>query len=207
MTTDQVQQRIEQFSNMAEADPTNEMAHFSLGINLLQAGRHEDAIPALARTIELNPEMSKAYQLLGEAFRKSGNEEKAVDWLKRGYEVAVRRKDSLPRQAMEQALIELGHEPPAVAAPKPAGPMSDGTFICHATGRPGTPLDKPPFRGRLGEKIHECISQEAWRAWINQGTKVINELRLDLSREEHQRIYDEHLLEFLSLSDWAAENL
>ncbi|MBL1216443.1 MAG: tetratricopeptide repeat protein [Planctomycetes bacterium] len=207
MTTDQVQQRIEQFTTMAEADPTNEMAHFSLGINLLQAGRHDEAIPSLARAIELNPEMSKAYQLLGESFKKAGNDEKAADWLKRGYEVAARRGDLMPKQAMEQALIELGVEPPAVEEAAPAEPLPDGSFVCHATGRAGTPLEKPPFRGRLGEKIHECISSEAWQAWISQGTKVINELRLDLSREEHQRIYDEHMLEFLSLSDWAAENL
>ena len=42
-------------------------------------------------------------------------------------------------------------------------------------------------------------SQETWTEWIGQGTKVINELRLDLSREEDQEAYDQHMHEFLGV--------
>ena len=65
---------------------------------------------------------------------------------------------------------------------------ASGTFVCLRTGRPGTKLDKPPFRGRLGQWIFENISAETWKDWIGQGTKVINELRLDFSRERDQEV-------------------
>ena len=35
--------------------------------------------------------------------------------------------------------------------------------------------------------------------WIGQGTKVINELRLDFSREEDQKSYEDNMIEFLSI--------
>ena len=65
MTT--ITERITQFENMAEADPDNDMAHFSLGNAYLKAYRHSDAARSLQRCIELNDQMSKAYQLAGQA--------------------------------------------------------------------------------------------------------------------------------------------
>jgi Flp pilus assembly protein TadD len=56
-------ERIAQFEKMTAADPTNEMAHFSLGNAYLQAGRHAEAAKSLEKVIELSPGMSKAYQL------------------------------------------------------------------------------------------------------------------------------------------------
>ena len=58
--------RIAQFEKMAQADPDNDMAHFSLGNACLQVGRFADAARSLLRCVELNPDMSKAYQLAGD---------------------------------------------------------------------------------------------------------------------------------------------
>lgn len=204
----EIDQRIAQFRNMAEADPENDMAHFSLGAAQLQAGRLEDAANSLLRCIELNPEMSKAYQLAGQALQEAGLKEEAVAILTKGYPIAARRGDVLPKEAMATILKELGAPVPDLKPGETANAdIPEGAFICAASGRPGTKMEKPPFRGRLGEHIGATISQETWRAWIGQGTKVINELRLDLSREDHQRIYDEQMIEFLGLHDWAEENL
>ena len=57
------------------------------------------------------------------------------------------------------------------------------------------------MRGALGQWIYENISVETWREWIGQGTKVINELRLDFSREEDQRVFDQHMCEFLGIDE------
>jgi Fe-S cluster biosynthesis and repair protein YggX len=73
--------------------------------------------------------------------------------------------------------------------------------VCRRTGRPGTQLEKPPFRGPVGQWIYENISAETWNAWIGQGTKVINELRLDFSREQDQDTFDQHMHEFLGLDE------
>ena len=51
------------------------------------------------------------------------------------------------------------------------------------------------------EWIRDNISAETWHEWIGQGTKVINELRLDFSREEDQAVYDQHMYEFLGIDD------
>lgn len=195
-------ERIAQFRNMAEADPTNEMAHFSLGNALLQAGQAAEASAVLQRCIELQPQMSKAYQLAGQALEQAGKRADAIAMLTKGYEVAAGRGDAMPAGAMAEMLRRLGAPVPEVkAAAKPAGGES-GSFICQRTGRAGTQLPKPPFRGPLGQHIYETISAETWRLWVAQGTKVINELRLDLSRDEHAKIYDQHMIEFLGMEEF-----
>jgi Fe-S cluster biosynthesis and repair protein YggX len=198
-TTDE---RILQFENMVAADPDNEMAHFSLGSAYLQAGRHAEAAERLQKCVELSPDMSKAYQLAGEAMVGAGWTDRAVDVLNRGYEVAARKGDVMPRDAIAQVLQSIGREPPSLGADVAAAAealRTSGSFVCQRTGRPGNKLDAPPMRGPLGEWILDNISRETWADWIGQGTKVINELRLDFSREEDQRTYDLHMCEYLGL--------
>lgn len=201
-----LEERIAQFRNMAEADPENEMAHFSLGNTLLQAGRPEEAAESFARAIALNPNMSKAYQLAGESHRQAGARDEAVRILTDGFKVAAERGDVLPRNEIQALLEALDAPVPEVATESETIAAPEGAFVCQVTGRPGTPLEKPPFRGELGKKIQEYVAKETWNEWIMQGTKVINELRLDLSREDHARVYDQHMLEFLGLEGWAREH-
>ncbi len=108
-------ERIAQFEHMAGADPDNEMAHFSLGSAYLQAGRAAEAARSLERCIELNPEMSKAYQLAGEAMIKAGWADRAVEVLNRGYEVAASKGDMKPRDAIVELLDNLGRKPPQLS--------------------------------------------------------------------------------------------
>jgi Fe-S cluster biosynthesis and repair protein YggX len=198
-----LEQRITQFENMAGADPDNEMAHFSLGSVYLEAERLAEAAQSFSRCIELNPDMSKAYQLAGQSMIGAGWTDQAVQVLTKGYEVAASKGDMMPRDAIAQLLESIGREAPSLSSEHEAAAQrlqSSGTFICQRTGSPGTQLEGPPFRGPLGVWIQENISQETWQTWIGQGTKVINELRLDLSREEDQRTYDQHMCEFLGLA-------
>jgi Fe-S cluster biosynthesis and repair protein YggX len=194
--------RIARFENMAEADPDNDMAHFSLGNAYLQAGRAAEAGRSLLRCIELNPDMSKAYQLAGEALIKAGWTDQAAETLEKGYEVAAGKGDLMPRDAIAELLESIGRTPPALSAEaeqQAAERAASGTFVCRRTGRPGTQLPGPPMRGRVGAWIHANISAETWNAWIGQGTKVINELRLDFSREQDHETFDEHMCEHLGM--------
>ena len=89
-----------------------------------------------------------------------------------------------------------------------AGVVGDaGAFVCRRTGRPGTKMASAPMRGALGAWIVENISQETWRQWIGQGTKVINELRLDFTRDRDQEIYDQHMREYLGIDDEALREI
>ena len=194
--------RIANFEKMAQADPSNEMAHFSLGNAYLQAGRFAEAAQSLERCLAIAPEMSKAWQLCGQAQVGAGWADKAALTLTRGYEVAARKGDRMPQQAIAELLRSIGREPPKVEAPVDEAAealRASGAFVCQRTGRPGTKMETPPFRGPVGAWIHENISAETWKAWIGQGTKVINELRLDFSRDRDQEVYDQHMHEFLGL--------
>ena len=199
-TMSNLDERIAQFEKMAADDPDNDMAHFSLGSAYLQEGRHADAAGSLQRCIELNGQMSKAYQLAGQALIASGHPDEAASILARGYEVAAGKGDMMPRNEIADLLRGIGREPPQLDAETEAAEVADsGAFVCRRTGRPGTQLAEPPMRGPLGEWIQQNICAETWREWIGQGTKVINELRLDFSREEDQRAYDEQMCEYLGM--------
>lgn len=201
--------RIAQFENMTQADPTNEMAHFSLGRAYAESGRPADAAKAYLRCIELVPDMSKAYQLAGESLAKSGDTERAKAVLRQGHTIAAGKGDLMPKNAMAKLLADLG-DPVASDTAAPGltavtvdngGPVPDGMIRCRQSGRIGTRMARPPFKGVLGTWIAANISKETFDAWIRQGTKVINELRLDLSREKDQETYDQHMREFLGIEE------
>ncbi|QYK49667.1 MAG: Fe(2+)-trafficking protein [Phycisphaeraceae bacterium] len=196
--------RIAQFENMVQADPENDMAHFSLGSAYAQSERHADAAASFARCIALNPSMSKAYQLAGESLIKAGRSEEAGDLLTKGYVAAATRGDLLPKNAMGAMLKQIGRPVPEVTAPATsagAAAGAEGSFVCKRTGKPGTKMARPPFKGPVGQWIFENISKETFDQWIGQGTKVINELRLDLSRDEDNETYDRHMREYLGIDD------
>ena len=202
-------QRIAQFENMVEADPENEMAHFSLGSAYMEAERFADAAASYLRCTELVPEMSKAFQLAGQALHQAGDDEQAAEVLSRGYVVAAERGDQLPKQGITRLLQEMGRHVPKVENEDNSADelRATGTFVCLRSGRPGTQMKKPPFRGAVGQWIYENISQETFAEWVAQGTKVINELRLDLSRDEDAEAYDRYMYEFLGIDAALLEDL
>ncbi len=194
--------RIAQFENMCREDPENDMAHFSLAGAYAQAGRHADAAASYMRCIELNPAMSKAYQLAGQALIDAEKPEEATELLTTGYTSAAGRGDRMPMNAMADLLRGLGAPVPEVKAAKPtAAEQAEGDFVCQRTGKRGHQLDRPPFKGPVGQWIYENISRETWNAWIGQGTKVINELRLDLSQDKDAETYDQHMYEYLGVDE------
>jgi Fe-S cluster biosynthesis and repair protein YggX len=60
---------------------------------------------------------------------------------------------------------------------------------CIKLGRPAEGLDRPPFKGELGQKLYERVSKEAWRTWLEYSKVLVNELRLDLTSERGQKIW------------------
>ena len=196
--------RIAQFENMTAADPDNEMGHFSLGNAYIETKRYEDAVQRFKRVIELNPQMSKAYQLGGLALAECGKTDEAGKMLSEGYLLAASRGDLLVRDTISEQLKSIGHDVPEITADveaAAAAAQASGDFICGRSGKSGTQLEAPPFRGPVGEWIQQNISAETWREWIGQGTKVINELRLDFSRDEDQEVYDREMREYLGIND------
>ncbi|MEL6740384.1 MAG: Fe(2+)-trafficking protein [Planctomycetota bacterium] len=195
-----IEQRITQFEKLIESDADNDMAHFSLGGAYAQAGRHSDAAASYLTCTELNPTMSKAYQLAGASLIEAGETDGAGDVLTRGYTIAAERGDLMPQKAMGELLERIG-KPVPQAAKADASEEPAGSFVCQKTGKAGTQLAKPPFKNAVGTWIYERISKQTFDEWIGLGTKIINELRLDLSRDEHDAVYDYGMRRFIGLDD------
>ncbi|MDP9172236.1 MAG: Fe(2+)-trafficking protein [Planctomycetota bacterium] len=191
--------RIEQFRKMAEADPGNELGHFSLGKAYFDAGMMAPAITSFERVIELNPAIAKVYQLLGSALLKENRGEDAINRLTQGVEVAAARGDMMPKDEMVRMLKELGAPIPASATTVTQQPVSEGELLCNRCGKVGKKMLHPPFSNAQGKEIQSKICANCWREWIGMGTKVINELRLPLSDPQAQKIFDQHMKEFLNL--------
>jgi tetratricopeptide (TPR) repeat protein len=197
----QLQDRISQFRKMANDDPENELGHFRLGQLLAEAGDHEEAIKSFRRTLELSPQFSKVFQLLGASLIKLNRRDEAVRVLRDGFGVADERGDSMPRDEMAKMLVQLGEPAPVAKKTAAPGPGGDG-FHCQ---RPGCfagararQLPKPPMNDDLGTRIQAQICADCWNEWFrNYSIKVINEMRLDLSTEQGQGVYDQVMREFL----------
>jgi Fe-S cluster biosynthesis and repair protein YggX len=192
--------RVEQFRKMANDDPSNEVAHFSLGREYLASGDYESAIASLGRCLELNPNISKAYQLQAQALLKLNNKEQAIARLTEGVKRADERGEVMPRNEMTKMLTELGAAVPELkSSSAPEQPVGEGEVLCNRCHKVARKLPKPPFKGAQGQEIFEKICATCFREWIPMGTKVINELRLPLNDPQAQKIYDQHMLEFLNL--------
>jgi Fe-S cluster biosynthesis and repair protein YggX len=64
---------------------------------------------------------------------------------------------------------------------------------CVKLGQDLEGLDKPPFKGDLGQRLYENVSKVAWRGWLEHSTRLINEYRLDLMSPMGQRIWMEQV--------------
>jgi Fe-S cluster biosynthesis and repair protein YggX len=199
--------RIEQFRKMAEADPDNELGHFSLGKAYLDARRYQEAVPCFERAISLNPQNSRVYHLLAQAQKAAGDRGGAIGTLRMGFDVAQSRGDLMVRKDIAALMQELGEKPPAVeettlpAAGTPAAAAEAGgdAVVCRRCGQTRPKMPSRPFKGPLGEQVWAAVCSPCWREWILMGTKVINELRLDFADPRHSEIYDQHMREFLNL--------
>lgn len=192
-------ERIERFKKMTDADPNNELGHFSLGKAYLEVGRHADAIESFRRAIAINKNLSKAYQLIAQSQLKLDRPGDAVATLTEGVKVANARGEMLPRNEMIEMLKGLGAavpEMPQTAAKVEAG---EGEILCRRCGQVRPKLAGPPFRNAFGQLIYENTCAPCWREAIGVGTKVINEMRLDLSDPRAQKIWDQSIREFLNL--------
>lgn len=72
-------------------------------------------------------------------------------------------------------------------------------MTCRRCGE-GLPLEKPPFRNPLGERIHAEICQDCWKDWLEHQTVLINHYGLD-PREKKSRDFLYEQVEKVLLGD------
>jgi Fe-S cluster biosynthesis and repair protein YggX len=202
----QLEERIAQFRKMANDDPENELGHFRLGQLLMENLQLEEASASFRRTLELSPQFSKVYQLLGTCLIKLNRRDEAVKVLTTGFAAADERGDTIPRDEMSKLLVQLGEPAPVSTRGKTSGDASghEGGFHCQRpgcqSGHHAHQLPAPPMKDDLGKKIYDSVCADCWNDWLrNLSIKVINEMRLDLSTERGQETYDQIMRETLGL--------
>lgn len=202
----QLQDRIAQFRKMANDDPDNELGHYRLGMLLMEAGQHDEAVQSFRRTLELSPQFSKVYHLLAQSLLATNHRDEAIRVLRQGFEVADQRGDNVPRDEMSRMLVGLGEPAPAsLKAQTPPAGAGDG-FRCQRPGciagararqLPGPPVGVEPA---LARRIAATVCADCWNDWLRtMSIKVINELRLDLSTDRGSDEYDRYMREYLGL--------
>ncbi|MCC6679985.1 MAG: Fe(2+)-trafficking protein [Phycisphaeraceae bacterium] len=202
MSKQDIDARIAQWEQMAREAP-DDMAYFSLGNAYKDAQRYLEAEQALAEALKLNDQMSRAYQLRGQVLIKLDRTDEAAALLEKGYLIAASRGDVMPQRAMGSLLEQMGRTPPQVEIADQAQAEDvdeEGMILDRRSGQLQPRLDGPPMRGPMGAFIFDHFGQVTWNTWIRQGTKVINELRLDFSNPDHQDIYDQQMLEWLGVT-------
>ncbi len=192
--------RIQVFENMLEADPENELANFTLGKLYFEAGQHEKSETTLRKTLEINPRHSQSTRLLGQLLIETDRQEEAVGLLEQGIYTAHQKGEFMPRNQMQDLLRSIGMTPPDPAAEgREVGRSESGDWICARCGKSLPQLEKAPLPGERGKQIANLICQSCWKEWMDMSVKVINEYRLNLATEDGNRIWESHMVEFLGL--------
>ena len=144
--------------------------------------------------------MSRGWELL-RSLIEAGDADAAAEVLEKGHAEASSRGDLMPVRHGRSLVVDWTRapksSPDANAAAEALGLGHLRVQTNRKTGHQnGIPRSKAPWAHGW-----EHVAQETWEDWIKQGTKVINELRLDFSRDEDQETYDRYMYEFLGLDD------
>lgn len=84
-----MQDRIEVFRQMLEADPENTMVMFGLAKEYEKLGQHAEVIELLEKYLANTEDEGNAYGVLANAYALAGNREKAIETYKRGIDVSL----------------------------------------------------------------------------------------------------------------------
>src|SRR5688572_28772547 len=84
-----MQDRIEVFRQMLDADPSNTMVMFGLAKEYEKLGQHAEVIALLESYLAGADDEGNAYGVLANAYNLAGEREKATEMYKKGIEVAM----------------------------------------------------------------------------------------------------------------------
>jgi tetratricopeptide (TPR) repeat protein len=111
-----MQSRIDIFAEMVKQQPADAMIWYGLASEYVKVERWIEAADALRKVVELNPDYTAAYQMLGTALLSQGAAEDARRAWKKGIEAADRTGAWKARQHMEGLLKGTQTQTDAAAA-------------------------------------------------------------------------------------------
>lgn len=71
------------------------------------------------------------------------------------------------------------------------------TIECRRCGEIGEPLERPPLRNELGERIHAGICRTCWQQWLGYQTTLINHYGLDVRDRQAKEFLSHNMEAFL----------
>jgi len=57
-------------------------------------------------------------------------------------------------------------------------------------------LNKPPIIGKVGQKVFDNVSKEAFKMFLEYFRMILNEYRLDMNSPETDKIFEEQMNEY-----------
>ena len=84
-----MQNRIEVFRQMLEADPSNSMVMFGLAKEYEKLGQHAEVITLLENYLIHADDEGNAYGVLANAYLQNGDREKAIEAYRKGIDVSM----------------------------------------------------------------------------------------------------------------------
>ena len=80
-------------------------------------------------------------------------------------------------------------------APQAAG-QTVRMVQCTKLGREMPGLDRIPWKGEIGKRVYENVSNEAWRLWVEHSKMLMNEFRLNPLDPNSLKIMEEQMEQF-----------
>ena len=99
--------RIERFRKIVKQDPGSDIAHFGLGKAFLDNKEYTEAEASFRRVMEINPDYTAVYVLMGKVLEKLGRADDALKLYKEGITVGERTGDIMPKNEMEHRIMKL----------------------------------------------------------------------------------------------------
>lgn len=75
--------------------------------------------------------------------------------------------------------------------------MTERIIHCAKLKKDSIGLQQAPLPGALGQRIYDNISAEAWSAWLNHQTMLINEYRLSMIDPKSRKFLLQEMEKFL----------
>ena len=108
MPPDELKAKIDRFAALVAKNPENELARFSLGSALFEAGRFADAEPHFAKALALKGDWVMAYILRARCLIRLGRVDEARPLLATGRQHSLVQHHEAPVEEIDEILAELG---------------------------------------------------------------------------------------------------
>jgi len=86
----------------------------------------------------------------------------------------------------DEKCSDVQPQPPATGTATAGKPVR--MVKCVKFGREMPGLERVPWKGEVGKRVYENVSQEAWKMWIEHSKMLMNEYRLNPLDPNSQKI-------------------